>query len=194
MRPGESEKAYRAFRSYCDLDPASRSLVKVSLDLGKGYKNICEWSAKWQWPVRARYWDAHVAQIKQAAEDKVKADNAEKWAKRREEANERNWQNARLAESKGLAMLAGPLWDEKVEETDDEGNPVQVTRKAVKWDMKTAAALLKLTAELQAAALSDAIGVEDDGFDPETADLEQCRAYLVERGVLKALPAPEKGE
>lgn len=61
-RPGESAKAYDAFREYRDLGPR------------RGYRSVMEhrgsmvprWCRQWDWPARAVAWDDERAQIEDA--------------------------------------------------------------------------------------------------------------------------------
>lgn len=189
--PNEGAKPYAAFNHYCQLG-AERSLGRVAADLGKAPKGIRDWSARWLWRERVKHWDTHMEEIEQRAKERVRAETAEKWERRRMEAAEANWDRAQRIGLKAEAMLKNPLYTETITVTDQHGNPVAVTMEPAKWDLKTCGALMKLASELQNAALVAALGgQEDDGFDPTTATPEECRTYLEEQGLIpKALPAP----
>jgi len=199
-QPGESEKAFDAFRRYLELGP-ERSVEALRRNyekdgIRKSNRLLQGWSAEWRWIERCKAHADHVAAIENASRDKVREEEAAKWQRRRIQAAARNWSNSKKLERKAVAMLDLPLVEDAVEERDDGGRPIKVARKPAKWTLATAGALMKIVAELRAAALNEALGDDDDDFDPSTATPEECRAYLRREGVLsdkgeiKALPKP----
>jgi hypothetical protein len=64
--PGESARAFEAFRHYRDLG-ASRSTAKVAQELGKAKTLIDRWSADWSWVRRAAAWDEEQDRVWRAA-------------------------------------------------------------------------------------------------------------------------------
>lgn len=192
-RPDETSPAYAAFRHYCKLG-GERAANRVAADLGKSRKLILVWSSRHEWVARAAAWDTHMAALEQERQEKVRAEYAERWERRRLEAAEANWDRAQRVAVRAEEMLKAPLFEQTVTKRDADGRPTEVTIEPAKWTLNTAGALLKLAAELQAAALGEALGGQDDDFDPATASPEECRAYLAKMG-MKGLPAPKrKGE
>lgn len=191
----EGARPYAGFVLYRDLGP-ERSLEKVATSLGKSRSLMSRWSADFAWVERVAAFDADQERAEQEARAKVRAAEAEKWERRRLQAAAQKWVSAKKLKRKAAAMLDFPLAEDEVAERDDEGRPVRVARKPARWNMATAAAMLKIAAELQTAALNEALGDDDDDFDPSTATPEECRAYLRREGVLsdkgeiKALPKP----
>ena len=59
QQPGETDKAFRAFIAYRNLEPEERSLARVVSELGKSRSLMEQWSSKWSWVERARAWDNH---------------------------------------------------------------------------------------------------------------------------------------
>ena len=62
LQPGETARAFEAFRKYRDLGP-SRSIAKVGKELGKNRVTLEDWSSKYDWVKRAAAWDAEVDRI-----------------------------------------------------------------------------------------------------------------------------------
>lgn len=67
-QPGESAKAYQAFKAYRDMPPAERSVRKSGGD-SKGTareRRFLGWSSEFRWVERAAAWDGHLDRIRQA--------------------------------------------------------------------------------------------------------------------------------
>ena len=58
-QPGETEKAWQAFKLYRDLGEG-RTLQEVSRKLSKHQSNVSRWSKKWRWQSRVMAWDMEV--------------------------------------------------------------------------------------------------------------------------------------
>ena len=86
----EGEEAYAAFLAYRDLGPyRTHEATRKGLGKRPGYlKPIERWSAFRDWRQRACAWDDHL----QAERDKVAAEEAAKWERRRLQALEEGWQ------------------------------------------------------------------------------------------------------
>jgi hypothetical protein len=205
-QPGESARAFRAFAIYRDAGP-SRSLDKVGLEVspprvpaGEGQPGrkrgstgrIREWCRRYAWVERAKSYDDHLAKLERTAKFRAAAESAEEWARRRQEAARDNWERSRRLAALADTMLAFPVAEEEIEETDDRGRPVRVTRRPGRWTFQTAAVVAKTAAELSAAALVEGTAATDDGFDPATASPQELRDYLERMGV-KRPPAAGAG-
>lgn len=81
-QPGESSKAYAAFCVYRDLGP-ERSLEKARKNLGKTRVRRCleEWSAKYNWVVRAQAYDDYIERKKREEKERAILEMAERHAK-----------------------------------------------------------------------------------------------------------------
>jgi len=106
--PGETSKAYNAFRTYLELGP-ERSLENARSRLG--YKTIYQlsiWSVRWRWLERISFWDQE-ANKKQSG---AFLDEMEKMGRR----------HARIA-SQSMVALLQPIEDlkQRVEEAKAEG-------------------------------------------------------------------------
>src|SRR3954452_16158916 len=102
-QPREGEEAYMAFLAYRDLGPG-RTHEATRRQLGKrpGYlKPIERWSALRDWRWRAGAWDAHL----QAERDKVAAEEAAKWERRRIQALEDGWKTCQALRAKLAHLL-----------------------------------------------------------------------------------------
>jgi len=61
-RPGESDKAYKAFLLYRDAR-LDRTLKKVAEMLNKSVQNVGRWCIRWDWRQRVEAWDRHVEEL-----------------------------------------------------------------------------------------------------------------------------------
>ncbi len=187
-QPREGEEAYAAFLAYRDLGP-TRTHEATRERLGKrpGYlKPIERWSAGRQWRQRSSAWDDHL----QAERDKVAAEEAAKWERRRLQALEEGWQLCRSLRAKLAQMLAFPLEAPPAAATSEpsEGTPEAIPnavatpeatagRGPTRWNYLTVARLSKLVVELEWALLAEALPPPGD-IDPLTATDEEVKAYL----------------
>jgi hypothetical protein len=64
-QPGESDKAYVAFRTYRDQEPPRR-LADVCVSLSRSMTLIARWSAKHKWLDRAAHYDTNVERTRAA--------------------------------------------------------------------------------------------------------------------------------
>ena len=105
-QPREGEEAYAAFLAYRDLGPwRTHEATRVHLGKRPGYlKPIERWSARRDWRRRADAWDDHL----QAERDKVAAEEAAKWERRRLQALEEGWQLCQALRARLEQMLASP--------------------------------------------------------------------------------------
>ena len=191
-QPRESDEAYAAFLAYRDLG-RSRTHEATRKHLGKrpGYlKPLERWSALRQWRERAGAWDAHL----QAERDKIAAEEAAKWERRRLQALEEGWQLCRslrvkLAEMLDLPLEASPAvaasepaGETPVAAVDPVATPDETKATAERgpsrWNCLTVARLSKLVVELEWAILNEALPPPGK-IDPLTATDEEIKAYLV---------------
>ena len=200
-QPREAEEAYAAFLAYRDLGP-SRTHEATRKHLGKrpGYlKPIERWSVLRQWRQRSCAWDDHL----QSERDKIAAEEAAKWERRRLQALEEGWQLCRSLRAKLAQMLAFPLetpvvaGSEPAEETPEviaevvatpEEAAGPVVRGPSRWNYTTVARLSKLVVELEWAILAEALPGPEE-IDPLSATTEELKAYLA-RHPRRGLPPP----
>ncbi len=108
QQPGESHKAFTAFKLYLDQGD-KRSLKAVGRKLGKSTVVIERWSVRWHWQDRLRAWIAHVQEVEAAAlEDRARKEAAG-WARREQEFRERRWAIGAALLGKADAMLQFPV-------------------------------------------------------------------------------------
>lgn len=77
---GESRQAFQAFAIYRDMG-AARSLQKVAQQLSKSLALMKRWSEKWSWVARAAAWDAELDRRAREAQEKARAEMAERHIK-----------------------------------------------------------------------------------------------------------------
>lgn len=90
QQPGESLKAFSAFKAYLDLGDR-RSLVALAEKLQKSRSLLERWSSKYGWPSRVLAYYAHLAEQERAAATAVVQAHAADWAARQQEHKEEEW-------------------------------------------------------------------------------------------------------
>ncbi len=189
-QPREGEEAFAAFLAYRDLGPRrTHEATRVHLGKRPGYlKPIERWSARRDWRLRASAWDDHL----QAGRDKVAAEEAAKWERRRLQALEEGWQLCQSLRARIAQMLAIPLEAPAVAppapaQAMPEAIPDAVTtpeegrrtdgRESTRCNAWTLARFAKQVIELEWALLNEAlppVGM----IDPLTATDEEFKAFL----------------
>ncbi len=189
-QPREGDEAFAAFLAYRDLGPR-RTHEATRLHLGKrpGYlKPIERWSTLRDWRLRASAWDDHL----QAERDKVAAEEAAKWERRRLRALEQNWELCQSIRARIAQMLAIPPEPPAVappaparampEAIPDaaatpEGATKSAGREPTRGNDLAVARLSKLVFDLERAILAEALPGPED-FDPMTATIEEFKEYM----------------
>src|SRR5215831_13361510 len=87
--PGETPRAYRAFRAYFELDQV-RSLQAVADKLGESLGTVKNWSSRFDWAERIQSFNAGL--LRQHAASRLR--EAAEWSKRLEELREQEWDAA----------------------------------------------------------------------------------------------------
>jgi hypothetical protein len=183
-QPGESPAAFAAFLCYRDLGPGRSVVEAYRQRTGKGSAKQASgewnaWAVRFGWAERAAAHDAHMEAIRQRAREAEAAAEAAKWERRRQEEVEAAWEAGESLRAKARAMLEFPVADEQVARTED-GWTVTL-RKPARWAFRDVGALLKIAAELKAAAVRAA-----------TQDISELSD--TERGGIASVDYPGQGE
>lgn len=93
QQPGETNKAYEAFRAYLELGPR-RLLADAGAKLGKSRRMMASWSDQWKWARRVAAYNAHLGQVEREAAEGLTLAKAVDWAKRHEEVRQQAWKEA----------------------------------------------------------------------------------------------------
>ena len=191
-QPREGEEAYAAFLAYRDLGPwRTHEATRMRLGKRPGYlKPIERWSALRDWRGGPCAWDDHL----QAERDKVAAEEAAKWERRRLQALEEGWQT--LPGAAGQAGADARHRPRRRRPSPRPSRPRRCRRPSptpsrrprrprttagrgpTRWNDMTVARLAKLVVELEWALLNEALPPPGK-FDPLTATDEEIKAYLV---------------
>lgn len=142
-RPGESARAYEAFKAYCDM-AAARSIRKAAQKLRKNSTTIKDWSVKFEWVERARAWDADAELRVREAEAKAMKAEAEKWAKRQIALRDEAFDLGEELIKKAKAMLAYPISKQTVQQ---DGNTIIVN--PTKFSLGAAAKFIEVGEKLR---------------------------------------------
>ena len=114
----ETSKAWNAYRIYRDMDPAVRTIAKVSKQLGYSVTALCErWSRENDWVSRAGQYDSHVDELKRNQRERERLAASEQ----------------RIKIAKNMQFVGGSKIQEigkKIKEALDKGKPFpQITLK-----------------------------------------------------------------
>lgn len=168
-RPGESRQAYEAFRTYLALGH-DRSIFKVAHDLNKSRQLITRWCSECGWVDRCAAHDTHLNAIEMGRREKVRAEMAERWERRRQETIEKDWANYLLLSDKIAKMIDMMM---------DPTKPMAPTAANVNKLLRLTEAARRLSGGI----FVEARAQEADDFDPSTATPDELRAYLASKGV-----------
>ena len=124
-RIGESQKAFAAYVEYRDIG-AERSQEAVSRKLAKSRQILSRWSSRWDWVKRVEVYDADIGDKERLAKAEAMKVEAEKWAKRRLEVAEDDWQKAERLGERIDQMMTFPLQSvvRKQAEVSEDGKTI----------------------------------------------------------------------
>lgn len=142
-RPNEGEKAYAAFKVYCEQG-TQRSIRKVARQLAKSATLIKRWAAAHEWAGRVKAWDMDQEERRRKAEDEALKAEAEVWAKRQRQIREQDWQDAQALRAKVRDMLQFPLSHRVVK---DDGKEIHIY--PAKFTLNNAARMLDVASRLE---------------------------------------------
>lgn len=91
QQPGESDKAFGAFKLYLDAGHG-RSVLGVCRELGKSRQLLQRWAGRWRWRDRAAAHAAFGASLARSAFASATVASAERWAAREEVLREQEWE------------------------------------------------------------------------------------------------------
>ena len=143
---GEPNRWYRRFQTFYRVGPRRSLLAVINLVRAeKGQPKSDEipgaWRLavlRWNWKARAEAFDEHQSQLEDV-----------KWAKRRDQLRNREWELAEKILDKALQMLAFPLASTSREERGPDGQPLSITTvNPTRWSMRDAAQMLEMASKV----------------------------------------------
>lgn len=161
-QPSESARAFAAFCVYRDDGPG-RSLRGVVDKTGTKLAQIGVLSRRYRWVSRVEAYDAHMARLEQAAREQALEAEAQKWAQRRLEQREREWETAKTLQERAMQMLAHPMTRTKTE----DGKSVIVP---AGWWMRDIPAFVDLASKL--ARLASEMETDRQKHEHELDDMD----------------------
>lgn len=183
--PGETMKAFQAFRMYRDMGP-NRTIenVRVSMGKSKNYSvQLWNWSRHNKWVERSKLYDDWVDSLDRQEKEMSRP----RWEALRQHALTENIELVKKLRGRVEEMLDHPLTKERVESRSNGRTDVYIL--PANWNWSSIATVVKTMAELEAATIAEGmLDEEDESFDPTTATLEECREYINrqrERGKLR---------
>jgi len=180
---GETDRAWRCFLAYRDMDP--RSQQKVADLIGCHITTVRHHFQRWSWVERVRALDNHLESRRRIALDTAELSEARKWSDRRASARERDWRLADLLSRRAYQMLQWPLTEvtEDVVETEQVLGQTVVVRKTIvvkplKWSAGSIPGLLSAAQALTERSL------RSEGSPEEAAAVEQAiRDFAGRQGI-----------
>lgn len=191
-QPGESERAYSAFKVWLEMEPASREFVQAyrhfssnpSAKQASGLFN--SWVGQWNWQARALEYDRWVFRQQKEAELAATIAERAKWAKRRAEVADEEWDLSLSLRKKAREMLNFPLATQTVtnERQGEDGRTVlqEITIEPTGWRMRDVASYLAMADKLMRLA-TDQATERIETIDPASQQedrLREARLVLAE--------------
>jgi hypothetical protein len=178
-RPGESFKAYDAFKLFLgsEVTPGIRNLAQIGKTLGCTQQNVNQWASKHNWYSRAEDFERHLVKLREQRERQKVDEAVARWRERRLEEAERIYRTRNLIQEKIEQMSMYPIVETEEEiEQDIEGNTVRIIRQVpAKWQVKDMATMLNQTVDAMDRAYEIVVGqnqadkpfASDDKLSPE---------------------------
>lgn len=149
-QPGESSKAFEAWKCYRDLG-ADRSLAKAAETYYGTSKNLAQvgvWSSRFDWVQRARAHDDWMELTRRQAIEEWQETRAHGFAERQGRLLERLMEQAEKAADNADEMLRWPISEQRILKEGENGEDVTVIIMPARWNKAT----VKTMAELMANA------------------------------------------
>lgn len=172
-RANESARAYEAFKVYLEMSPLTRTFQKSFYLAYPDSKRISgswiRWYREHEWTQRATAYDYYNNKLELEAESKARADEAEKWARRRLETAEVEWELGEALHKRAKEMLAFKIAEqERVTSVYDDGRPREtIILRPVKWTLQTVNKFAEVGSVLKRRA-TDMV-IDKIGFVPASA-------------------------
>ena len=147
-QPGESSKAFSAFKVYRDSGP-NRSLAKTAETYYGSRKNLAQigvWSSKFEWVDRARAYDDWLTMRDRAIIEEHEQAKAVEFAERQIALKEKLLSNAEKAADQAEKMLEWPLTEQRVTREEEDGSEVTYIFIPARWNKETARRLHDMAA------------------------------------------------
>lgn len=163
QRPDESSEAYRAFRAYRDLGPDRSMAVAYRQRTGKDQAKQASgvwngWAKRFDWPSRARAYDAYQEQLRQRSVDLETIQQARKWAARREQHLDAMYELGRSFISQARTLALMPV----VQKTVEQDGRVTIYEAVDTSDLRRAAAVATLGDEMVRQSYKDGLQLEHE--------------------------------
>ncbi len=195
--PDESGPAYAAFQAYMNMHFSERTLTEAyrrarnrpHVNTASGTWSM--WFQKYHWAERASAWDAELARVEREAMLREAALRAQRWADRRLQLIEQEWEDAQRMREMGLQMLNHSITQtvETTEELTDNGLQVINQVKPVGWRMRDAALFLTKASDIGRRAANMATDLVAEA--PAVPDVEAdplSKAQAVARNMVERFP------
>lgn len=190
-QPGESAKAFKAFKTYVEMGPTKRSIRNVAKMLRKSSTVINRWRAKWNWSPRVKAWDEDQGAIEKEAMEKVAREDAQVWAKRQDEFRKQRFEIGQAMLAKAKQILEWPLARKTITGPNGETTIIE----PAKWTTRDAARIADVGAALTALAVGlPTSKTEISAPDGPVVATGQVVIYLPERDRLEDDPPAQPGE
>jgi hypothetical protein len=158
---GETNKSYAAFQHYLHLASSERTVERAYLETGlkqvlnrsqKSFPTIWgEWCRLFDWVARAAAYDDHLAARSFLEREIAVTQEAQTWAKRRDQQREREWEGREKLLERVDQMLKLPIVERTVEQSvmvNDQEIPTLTVIKPVGWNQRDIGRTLEIASKL----------------------------------------------
>lgn len=189
--PGETDKAYAAFRMYRDMHPTVRSIAEVARQRHEsGNSTTYGWSEKYGWAERARAYDAWTETIRRDERERGFREEERLRFQRRRDLVEKELDIASKALERVQQGLAGPMFRRTIKDT--ENGSITIIE-PTKWTFRDLAAVFTL-ADRRARLALEMFGDAARAPTPEpegagTSDVERYIEGLLQEALTEETPS-----
>jgi len=177
QQPGESSRAFSAFRAWLDQSPGSGRPILAAYRTFSGRPEAKKppgyfrtWIENFHWPARAQEYDRYLFRVEQQARIEALRQQQMKWAERKEQVLEEDFQDAAKLRQRVKEILALPLVKQTLTNTQvsEDGMTILNTYEVQPINVRAADAgtLLKLASDIQRIALGMATSIVE-AVDPQ---------------------------
>lgn len=128
-QPGETDKAYAAFRMFRDMHPSSREMKAAALAAGyRSVRAVEAWAKRYAWTDRCAAYDAWVDTIRRDERERGFREDERLKFQRRRDLVETELTIVTKAMERVSQGLQGPMWRQKIVGEDGHITIIEPTR------------------------------------------------------------------
>lgn len=191
--PDESESAFSAFQVFLLYEPVTSRTVRNAYRQVSGNPSaiqapgyFSDWATRFRWSERARLYDMDVARRQYEARMKAIEANERKWAARKEQIAEQDFNDGESLRAKVREMIKAPIYRQTVtrEDKSPDGTTIiqHITLEPINFTLAQAGQMLRVASDRQRLAADMATEIVEQ-VTPDSqaaAKIEEARRVLEE--------------